>query len=135
MSVSKCGQHTADHEIASRLLEVHRLDTVDDRIGSPGRNRPAGGIARQRKVLQDPRVGSAVDEVCRIVDQRRKRSEGREIQAGRSRLNVSQFAAWAVNQDLMEAGNDEAHRSAGIDFRFEREHQVNVASAGFKLAH
>ena len=33
----------------------------------------------------------------------------------------------------MEAGNDEAHRSAGIDFRFEREHQVNVAGAGFRL--
>src|SRR5688572_8267515 len=69
---------TADHEIASRLLEVHRLDTVDDRTRSPGWNRREG-YRGQRKVLQDPRVGSAVYEVSRVVDQRWKWSEGREI--------------------------------------------------------
>ena len=33
----------------------------------------------------------------------------------------------------MDAGNDEAHRSARIDLRFEGEHQVNVAAAVLRI--
>lgn len=102
--VLKVRQHSAHDEVSTRMHDPDNLDAIEDW-------NERGGIE------------SPIDPVGRIVNQRREPGAGRDRCCAVDRLHRR---TRAVNQHMVEPGDDEVDASARLDFRNIWNEQVRV---------